>query len=374
MDTGQYKFLIALKLLMGVHGLGPGKVINLIRNFQHPENVLSAGYHALINTEGISPNLAKKIAVQKKLYHEISRKTEEELTIISKMNGEITTFWWPDYPPLLRKIYHPPLIFRYLGNFVKADSNSLAIVGTRQATRYGKMQTEFFVEGLTSHDITIVSGLARGIDSAAHTSAVKRAKRTIAVLGSGLDNIYPPENRELFYRIIENGVVMTEYEIGTKPDAQNFPKRNRIISGLSLGTLVMETGVNGGAVQTAHYALDQNREVFAVPGDLGKFQSEGTNLLIQKGEAKLVTNHDDILVELELKLKPIVGKNIPPPVVDLNFFEQKIIEHLNTTPIHIDKISEISALSIPECLVALLSLEFKGIIRQAPGKLFYRCR
>ncbi len=166
-------------------------------------------------------------------------------------------------------------------------------------SRYGKSVAERFAKDLSYKGITIVSGLARGIDSFAHRATLEVNGRTVAIIGSGLDVIYPSENRKLFDEISENGIIYSEYILGTKPDAQNFPKRNRIISGISLGTLVVETKESGGALQTAAFALDQNREVFAIPGNLGISQSEGTNLLIQKGEAKLVRNCDDILVEIK---------------------------------------------------------------------------
>ena len=216
----------------------------------------------------------------------------------------------------------------------------------------------------------MVSGLARGIDSVVHKSTLKAGGRTIAILGTGLDVVYPPENKKLFEEISQTGMIISEYPLGTKPDAQNFPKRNRIISGLSLGTLVVETAINGGAMQTASYALDQNREVFAIPGNIGTRQSEGTNALIRKGEAKLVVTPNDILEELELKLKPVIGKNIPRPNIDLNIFEEKIISCLNSTPLQIDKISGLTSLSTSDCLVNLLSLEFKGLVKQLPGKTF----
>jgi DNA processing protein len=245
-------------------------------------------------------------------------------------------------------------------------------VGTRGPSNYGIIQCEKVVEDLARQNITIVSGLARGIDSIAHRTALKNGGRTIAIIGSGLDVIYPPENKKLFNEIAEKGDIISEYPLGTKPDAQNFPKRNRIISGLSLGCLVVETAITGGAMQTAAFALDQNREVFAIPGNLGVRQSEGTNMLIQKGEAKLVRNAEDILVELELKLKPVIGKNIPKPTVELNLFEEKILNSLDGEPLQIDNISSITQLSTSECLVHLLSLEFKGLVKQMPGKIFSR--
>ena len=210
----------------------------------------------------------------------------------------------------------------------------------------------------------------RGIDSTAHFSALKNNGRTIAVIGSGLDIIYPAENKKLFNQIAENGVIISEFPLGTIPNAENFPKRNRIISGISLGTLVIETAITGGAMQTARLALDQNREVFAIPGNLGVRQSEGTNLLIQRGEAELIKNAEDILIELELKLKPILGKNIPKQQKDLTIFEEKIYNCLLNEPLHIDKIAEKTEQSTSDCLVHLLSLEFKGLVKQLPGKMF----
>jgi len=256
------------------------------------------------------------------------------------------------------------------GKFVDSDDYSIAVVGTRQPTNYGKIQAEKIVTDLVAQNITIVSGLARGIDSVAHTSALKNNGRTIAVIGSGLDVIYPAENKKLFNEIKEKGVIISEFNLGTIPNAENFPKRNRIISGLTLGTLVIETAITGGAMQTARLALDQNREVFATPGNLGVKQSEGTNILIQRGEAELVINAEDILTELELKLKPIIGKNIPKPHKDLSIFEANIYNCLFNEPLQIDKIAEITNLSTSDCLVNLLSLEFKGMVKQLPGKMF----
>jgi DNA processing protein len=212
--------------------------------------------------------------------------------------------------------------------------------------------------------------MARGIDSISHRASLINNGRTIAVIGSGLDRIYPPENKKLFDEIAEKGLIISEYEPGTGPDAVNFPKRNRIISGLSLGCILIETGITGGGMQTAALALDQNREVFAVPGCIGIKQSEGTNLLIKKGEARLITNAEDVLLDLALKLKPVIGKNIPRVHQDLNLFEQKIIDSLKNEPLQIDKISLITGISTSDCLVNLLSLEFKGAVKQLPGKVF----
>ena len=256
------------------------------------------------------------------------------------------------------------------GNISKEDNFSIAMVGTRIPTNYGKVQAEKIAEELAEQNITIVSGMARGIDSISHAAALKKSGRTIAIIGSGLDVIYPPENRKLFEQISEQGAIVSEFTLGTKPDAPNFPRRNRIISGLSLGCIIVETQIVGGAMQTARFALDQNREVFAVPGNVGVKQSEGTNFLIQRGEAQLIKSAEDVLLALELKLKPILGKNIPKHQEELSLFEEKIINALNSEPLHIDKIASLANLSTSDSLVHLLSLEFKGLVKQLPGKMF----
>ena len=362
--------LIDLNLLLSVEGIGPGKIRVLLSKFKSVENILSSDFNSLISINGISANLAKRIQRINGLRDKSKALVISDLEKLENLKAHIVTIWDKEYPSLLKKIYDPPIMFYCKGNFAEKDNYSIAIIGTRMPTNYGKVQAEKFAGELAEQNITITSGLARGIDSIAHKTALKKNGRTIAVIGSGLDIIYPPENRNLFHEIEENGLVISEYKLGTKPDAPNFPKRNRIISGLSLGCLVVESGIKGGATQTASFALDQNREVFAVPGNLGIKQSEGTNLLIQKGEAKLVRYAEDLLVELELKLKPILGKNIPRDSVELNFFEEKIIDSLNNEPLQIDKIAMNTNLTTSECLVHLLSLEFKGLVKQLPGKMF----
>jgi DNA processing protein len=360
--------LTDLKLLLSVDGIGPAKIRKLLAKFRTIEKVLSTNFNSL--REVVNENLAKRIQKVNNNRKKIESALKKELNILTKINGEIITVWDDSFPSLLKKIYDPPLLIYAKGSFTKNDEYSIAIVGTRQPTNYGKIQTERITSELANQNITIVSGLARGIDSIAHKSTLKIEKRTIAVIGSGLDVIYPPENKKLFDEIVENGLIISEYELGTKPNAENFPKRNRVISGLSLGCIVVETGVAGGAMMTASFALDQNREVFAVPGNLGIKQSEGTNLLIQRGEAKLIRSSEDVLLELELKLKPIIGKNIPKPKIEMNLFEEKIISVLKNEPVQIDVIAALTNLTTSDCLVHLLSLEFKGLVKQLPGKMF----
>jgi DNA processing protein len=359
-----------LFLLLSVEGIGPGKIRTLLAKFRNIKNIINADYQTLMSVEGIRTNLANRIRKTIAERENIEKFTEDELRKLDKIDGKLITIWDKEYPELLKKIYDPPLLFYLLGDFIDSDQYSIAIVGTRGPTNYGKIQTERIAVELASQGITIVSGMARGIDSIAHNSAIKSGGRTIAVIGSGLDVIYPPENKNLFETIKENGAVISEFILGTKPDAQNFPKRNRIISGLSLGAIIIESGVTGGAMQTAAFALDQNREVFALPGNVGVKQSDGTNLLIQKSEAKLIRSAEDVILELELKLKPVLGKNIPKQQIDLTLFEEKILNVIDSEPLHIDNIASLAKVSTSDCLVNLLSLEFKGLIKQLPGKMF----
>lgn len=364
--------LVKLRLLLDVEGIGPAKLFSLLSKFISLDSLLNSSFQSLVSAEGISYNLANRIIKQFDNYSSFSSKIEIELEKLDKLDAHWISYWAEEYPKNLKNIFAPPIILYYKGTLQKCDNNSIAIVGTRIASQYGKTMAANFSKELASKSITVVSGMARGIDTIAHRGALKSRGRTISIIGSGLDVIYPAENKNLFEEIVQNGAVITEYKLGTKPDAQNFPKRNRIISGFSLGTLIVETKVSGGALQTAAFALEQNREVFAIPGNLDALQSEGTNLLIQRGEAKLVRNCNDILVELNLKIEPEVGVNIPKPKVDLNMFEQNIYDILSTEPKHIDVVAKESKMSSAECLVHLLSLEFRDLVRQLPGKTFIK--
>ncbi len=362
--------LTDLHLLLSVEGIGPGKIQSLLAHFNTVDNIFSSGYNQLIKTPGINKNLAGRILKSCEARSTTRDKTLAEIDSLREMNACIITFWDDEYPDLLKKIYAPPLLLYCKGIFNNGNEFPLAVVGTRQPTGYGRMQAERLTAELAVQNITVVSGLARGIDSITHAAALKNSARTIAVIGSGLDIVYPPENKKLFEQISECGLIVSEYPLGTKPDAQNFPRRNRIISGMSLGCIIIETGITGGAMQTAAFALEQNREVFAVPGNLGVKQSEGTNLLIQRGEAKLVRSAEDVLVELNIKLKTAeinAGKTMHE---GLNLFEEKIISTLESGTLHIDQIAMQTGFTVSDCLVHLLTLEFKGLTKQLPGKFF----
>jgi DNA processing protein len=279
-----------LIILSRIPGIGPNRLRTLVSYFGNPTAVLDGSAREIINVEGFSKKLAVVVSSFRKnsKYAEAAKYAEHQLSKLNKTSGNIVTFWSKDYPDLLKKIFDPPPYLFLKGNIIEEDKYAIAIVGTRNPSKYGIAIAEKFSQELSRLGITIVSGLARGIDTIAHNSVLKTGGRTIAVIGSGIDVIYPPENKNLFEKISENGAVISEYDMGTQPDAGNFPRRNRIISGMSLGTIIIETGIDGGAMITASTALDQNRDVFAVPGPISEKRSAGCNTLIRDGRAKLV--------------------------------------------------------------------------------------
>lgn len=355
--------------LSSVPKIGPHKIRALLAQFHTPAAVLAASPRELIKVPGIDKKLASNIA-----HHEgADTYADFQLKKVNKAGGRLLTMWDGEFPDLLKKIYDPPVLLYVTGKLVDTDRYALAVVGTRLPSRYGEQMAELISVECAKIGITVVSGLARGIDTVAHTATLHSGSRTLAVIGSGLDVPYPPENRKLLEAIADSGAVVTEFPMGTKPEASNFPRRNRIISGLSLGTVVVESAEDGGAMITASTALDQNREVFAVPGNLTEKRSRGPNKLIQEGRAKLVLSMDDILDELRPQLHPLLGrKEPPPPVVEVSLFERKILDALDASPLHVDAIAETAGLSASDTLVTLLSLEFKRLVRQLPGKMFVR--
>jgi DNA processing protein len=267
----------------------------------------------------------------------------------------------PLYPPRLREIYDYPPVLYVRGSLPAEDEPCLAIVGTRRPTIYGRQVTEDIVADLARSKIIIVSGLARGIDSVAHRTALDARGKTVAVFASGLDIVYPGENAKLAQAIMEHGALVSEYPLGVKPRAENFPLRNRIMSGLSLGVLVVEAGERSGALITAHQAVEQNREVFAIPGSILSPASQGTNHLIQEG-AKLIRNYTDILQELNLTIVVQQAEIKESSPVDET--ESAILQQLSSEPNHIDEICRRSGLPMAEVSSTLAMLELKGIARQ----------
>ncbi len=363
--------LHGLLKLSQVPGVGSNRLRLLVSHFRSASAVFNASPRELIKVQGIEEKTALNIV----RFKDGDRFADEQLRQLKKIGGRVVTFWDAEYPDQLKRIYDPPPFLYLLGEFAPEDGYSIAIVGTRGPSNYGRLLAEKFTTELGSLGLTIVSGLARGIDTVTHISALKSGTRTLAVIGSGIDGIYPPENKKLATRIMSQGAVLSEFEMGAKPDAEHFPRRNRVISGLSLGTLVIETAVDGGAMITARVALDQNREVFAVPGPITEKRSTGCNALIKRGEAKLVQTVDDILDELASKLRPILKmseKHDRTPAAELTLFEKKIYDALGEETLHIDAIAARAAVTTSDALVQLLSLEFKGLVKQLPGKMFVR--
>jgi DNA processing protein len=356
--------------LSSVPRIGPLKIRALVSHFKDPADVLAASPRELAHVPGIDRKLASAIA------HHRDGETfaDEQLKRLNKVGGRIVTYWDKEYPDLLKKIYDPPTFLFVLGRIIKDDRSSVAVVGTRRPSPYGQQMAEEFSKQLAELGLTTVSGLARGVDTIVHSATLRAHGRTLAVIGSGIDIFYPPENRKLQERIGESGAVISEFPMGAKPDASNFPRRNRIISGLSLGTIVVESAEDGGAMITASTALDQNREVFAVPGNLTEKRSAGTNKLIREGRAKLITSLDDVLDELRLHIPLTTTQREPEETIELTLFEQKIYEVLTSDPLHIDLITETANVSTSDALVTLLALEFKGVVKQLPGKYFARVR
>jgi DNA processing protein len=271
------------------------------------------------------------------------------------------------YPRLLMEIPDPPP-FLYLMGELNGSETAVAIVGSRRATQYGLCTATRLARELVSQRVTVISGMARGIDTAAHWGALKTGGRSIAVLGCGIDVVYPPENGALHRALAEGGALLSEFPLGTEPLAENFPRRNRIISALSRGVVVVEAGERSGSLITAHFALEQGREVFAVPGNVTSTKSRGVNRLIKEG-AKLVERVEDILEELSIEVLP----NLPvpkPPSFELAPDEAEIYALLGQGPLQIDDIIVQSALTVGEVSATLLRLELKGAIMQLPGKHF----
>jgi DNA processing protein len=376
MNYENLKYWMALK---SIDGIGNASFQPLLDHFCSPSAVFSANIHDLSAIPGISKKSAAAI-VSFKDWDTILR----QLDMLDKTGVHIITCLDELYPQNLLNIYDRPAFLYVLGHLEKDDIN-LAIVGSRNASTYGRYTTDRISRELALRGITIVSGMARGIDSCAHRGALSAQGRTIAVLGSGLDVIYPPENKKLFADISQNGAVISEFPLGTQPFSYHFPARNRIISGLSYGVVIVEAGEKSGSLITARLAMEQGREVFAIPGTIDSASSRGTNSLIKQG-AKLIDNIDDILEDILPQLErssaqPIRREQeIVPPGASLADAErntdslrpidQKILRTLSQRKMHADDIIVDTGLPPADVLSTLITLELKGIVLQHAGKLF----
>lgn len=357
--------------LKSVPGIGNLLAKRLIDTFKSAQQVFQARDEALLQVDGITRRHVAKLRA-----HQIPAGAGAELDLANRRGYRIVTLADPDYPQLLRQIPDPPL-FLYTYGRLESSPAKLAMVGSRNATGYGVTTTKSLSGTLASLGLTIVSGMARGIDTAAHEGALAAGGMTIAVLGSGLEKIYPPENERLFHRIAESGAIVSEFPLMTEPEAHNFPIRNRIISGMSLGTVVVEASKNSGSLITARLAVEQNREVFAVPGSIQSFKSIGTHTLIKQG-AKLVEHAQDIVEELEpiLQLDKHSTRASRSRLADkkaaLAADEVLVYEAIGPYPIHIDDLVRKCSVGPGKLSSILLKLELAGLVRQSPGKYFSR--
>jgi DNA processing protein len=347
-------------------GLGSVLIKRLLDRFRTPEAVFHAPLKDLMKIEGLGEKVAGEI--QK---GPLEKSVKRELSLLEKAGGKIITFKDDAYPNRLKDIYDPPALLYVRGDLRGEDELAVAIVGSRKTSPYGRWFTEKIGQDLACHGVTIVSGMARGIDSLAHKGALQGGGRTIAVLGCGIDVIYPSENRNLFYQIIEHGAVLSEFPMGSPPEGGHFPRRNRIISGLSIGVVIVQASAKSGSLITAGYALEQGREVFAVPGNVGAEGSRGTNQLIKEG-AKLVESSEDILEEVlpQWRREGETVQKAEAPGRDLAGGEKVLYGLLGETPLHIDAIIRESQLDAGKVSSLLLNLELKGLISQWPGKCF----
>jgi DNA processing protein len=355
--------------LAGVHGIGPHLFKRLLDKFDSPAAVLGATASRLQAVAGISAGLARAIAS-----HKLPDTARAEIAAATEGGVRIVTLRDPQYPPLLLQIADPPPWLYVLGDLTPCRP-AVAMVGARSATAYGLSAARRLATHLALRGVTVVSGMAVGIDTAAHQGALEAGGRTVAVLGSGLGRIYPPQNRRLCVRIAAAGAVISELPMHAGPDAHHFPRRNRIISGMSLGTVVVEASRRSGALITARMAADQNREVFAVPGSIGSLKSAGSHHLIRQG-AKLVERVEDILEELvgPLGAAPAAGADAPDPDPPAPLTDEagRVLDALDAYPAHIDVLAR--RLDLPPGVLAgvLLELEVAGHVVQWPGKRFAR--
>jgi len=375
------KYWLALKFVEGLGNIG---VRNLLRSFGTPERIFRSPLNMLSTVEGIGPKTASSI----KDFNDWAR-VATEIERVERGRVTLITCQDPRFPKRLLFIYDCPFLL-YVKGALPAGELNIAVVGSRSASAYGKFTTERLSRELALQGAVVVSGMARGIDTAAHQGALSVQGKTIAVLGSGIDVIYPPENEGLYHKIADCGAVITEFAMGTPPNAPNFPARNRIISGISLGVVVVEATDKSGSLITARIALEQGREVFAVPGGIDAAGSRGTNRLIKEG-AKLVENVDDILDEIrpqvagEFEAAPAAdddlpaetpqgdnrqshGKSGPSPVLSAG--EQLLVSKLSSQPRHVDELIAATGMAAAEILALLLQLELRGLIRRTAGNKY----
>jgi len=368
--------------LIRADNVGPTTFTRLTKHFGSPDRALGASVSELARVNGIGFKTAEQIAATRDKFD-----TCAELKLADKLDIWLINLADERYPPVLKQIYDPPPVLYIKGSLTRTDNLCIAIVGSRRCSLYGQEQSSRFAHLLSSAGFTICSGMARGIDTAAHQGALSANGRTIAVQGCGLAaDVYPPENKKLFELIAESGACISELPLCYEPLSENFPPRNRIIAGLSLGTIVVEAGLYSGALITARAALENNREVMAVPGKIDSPLSKGAHQLIKQG-AKLLESVEDVMEALgyigeQLKSHTSAAaekasEKIETPLFDvsqlnLSEYEKTIYDYLSKEPLHVEQIIAGTNLTPGSINASLISLRLKGLIRQLPGSLFLR--
>lgn len=384
MESEQHSPQIALWLkLIRADGIGPTLFKRLLEYFGGVERIFTASVAELTKIEGIGNKTAESIARTRDAFD-----ADSELALADKLGVWVIHLQDGRYPPALKAIYDPPPVLYVKGTLTRADNLAMAIVGSRRCTHYGTEQANRFSHLLASAGFTIVSGLARGIDSAAHRGALATQGRTIAVQGCGLSNIFPPENKKLFEQITENGAVISELPLTYEPLAENFPGRNRIIAGLSMGVLVVEATYRSGALISAQAAMDNNREVMAIPGRIDSPCSLGCHKLLKQG-ARLIDSIDEIMDALGyvgdgLKTHADAAateaeQNAQRTLFDLSRLnltkeEEAIIGQLNSEPVHVEELIDLTQLPAGKVHSAVISLQLKGLVKQLPGNMLVKRR
>lgn len=365
--------------LLAVKGLGPVTYSRLINRFGSPEAIRSTDVRKLIADGEISPSLGR--ALQQPLSSEAQEHIKNELEAVQAGRFSILTLADSQYPARLKTITDPPPVLWCTGHLQGRDQHALAVIGSRKGSHLGQAFTKQLSGDLAALGFTIVSGLARGIDAAAHEGALAHSSgRTLAVLGCGIDRLYPPEHGRLRQRIEQQGAVLSEFSMGTLPHSYHFPQRNRVISGLSLGVIVTEANSRSGSLITARMALEQNREVFAVPGNVTNPLTRGPHRLIKEG-AKLVENSLDIVEEILPMLEPSFRNHLEkqqlalqsqPSTPSLGPEEQRLFDCIALDPVSLDDLISQGSYAPSEVMSILLSLEIKGLIKQIPGLQYLR--
>lgn len=366
---------IVLLVLSQIPGLGPAR-INTLHKYIGGSSIFDTTMEELAHIPGIGIKLAKSIVGffhNSHAFDQAQQSAQRQLSLLDRYEANLVTLEDPSYPPFLKEIYDPPPYLFVRGDIEAAHSPCISIVGTRKATQYGKKVVEHLCSGLVAEGFTIVSGFAYGIDTTAHKATLEHRGKTIAVLAGGVDNPHTDPSGKIWPHIIEQGAIVSEEWLESTITPSKFPKRNRLIAGLSKGTLIVESDKKGGSLITASYALDQNRDVFAVPGSIFSKTSAGTNALIENGQAKLVTTAEDIIAEL----CPGFHGNPDRKVVEAKELlitpeEKEVFDQLDDKPVHIDVLAEKMAMDPSTLLVLLFELELKQLAEQQPGQMFKR--